>query len=195
MKLEKEPVTEMDYWQLIEGLGGLAWGINHDLADGRIDKDSKDAVITDFNEILELTGKLLSEISEKFGVIRNSNHPSSQQTETLPPLPEGEIYYWDWYKKMKKNFYTEEYSKIICSVCPLSNGLDEMVSRGGAVPCGAIRGSINRLQAPHLCGMLFDWSREELYYEIEKKGGKRVLSKFQKKEQELKKIFTEQTQK
>jgi len=96
---------------------------------------------------------------------------------------------------MKKNFYTEEYSKIICSVCPLSNGLDEMVSRGGAVPCGAIRGSINRLQAPHLCGMLFDWSREELYYEIEKKGGKRVLSKFQKKEQELKKIFTEQTQK
>lgn len=32
MELQKQPETEMEYWQAIEMLGGFAWSMNHDLA-------------------------------------------------------------------------------------------------------------------------------------------------------------------
>ncbi|MFA6042309.1 MAG: hypothetical protein WCV85_04400 [Patescibacteria group bacterium] len=40
MKLEKQPETELEYWQAIESLGGFSWHTRHDMSHGRIeDKD------------------------------------------------------------------------------------------------------------------------------------------------------------
>lgn len=194
MELSKQPVTEMDYWKIIEGLGGLIWGISHDLGHDNIAQNNEMEVINERNDAIKITKKLVLELSEKFGVILPEDYPKVKLGETLPPVPEGKIYYRDWYEKRRKDFYTEEYGKIICSACPLSNGLDKMISLGGTIPCGAIRGWINNLQAPYECGMLSTWSKEELYYEIEKKAGKRILSKFQKRELELEKKFEKEKQ-
>jgi len=194
MELTKQPVTEMDYWKLIKVLADIIFYNNYDLTHGNVDGNHKMKVINQRDEAIELQEKIVVELSEKFGVIRSIYYPVVKPGETLPPAPEGKIYYYDWYKKRKLDFYTEEYEKIICSACPLSNGLDEMMNLSGVIPCGATRGSIYHLRVPYQCGMIGTWSKEELYFEIKKKAGEMAemaLLKFQKKKEELEKKFNE----
>ena len=191
MELKKQPITESDYWEVIEGLGGFIWNTNHGLAHDHIEESAEREVSKEILEAGELSGRLLSEISEKFGIIRPVDYPKINHGETLPPAPEGKTYYWDWYKKMKEVHYLKDYEAIICSACPFSDGLKEMISLGGVVPCGIFSGMVYHLPAPFECVMLYskDWSREELYSKILEKSDEQVLLGFKNKEKELKEKF------
>jgi hypothetical protein len=187
MELSKQPETEMEYWQFLEGLGGIIWSNIHDISHDLLPKS--DAVMNEINEAAELSGHLLAEIGEKFGVIRPGDYPTLKDGEALPPAPEGKVYYWDWYGKLKHSFYYEIYENLICSACPFSTGLQNMINLGGQIPCGAVSGWFGRLLISHECGMvnnIHQWSKIELYREIREKSTWRGLQKFKKKEIELK---------
>lgn len=94
---------------------------------------------------------------------------------------------------MKKLFYEINYEKIICSACPFSTGVKNMA---GTIPCGKINGMIYRLQPPYKCGMLEfgQWTEEELYKEIRKKGGEAAITRFKIKQAGIKALFDRETE-
>lgn len=192
MELKKHPETELKYFETIEGLGGFSWKMNHDLADGRI-KDPDGRLGADIQQIQGVLEQLVSEVCDKFGVIHPRDCPKRNLEDIthdvpLPSAPEGKTYYWDWYKRIKRESYSKEYEGLICSACPLSEGLERMMALGGQIPCGKWRGSLYRLQAPHLCGMLTygDWTETELYANIlTTEHGIEALEAFQAKLKEL----------
>ncbi|KKQ45755.1 MAG: hypothetical protein US63_C0011G0023 [Candidatus Moranbacteria bacterium GW2011_GWC2_37_8] len=184
MELKKWPETEMEYWTSIEGLGGFVWRMNHDLADGRIEESK--GMNKDLKDAQEIMEKLVSEIFIKFSVVAPQNCPRKEFDKEMPKAPEGQIWYRDWCNKMKKEAYAGAYAKIICSACPLSEGLEKYISLG-QVPCGVFSGYIYELRKPYECAMLSShWTREKLLAEIQKEGGDDAVSAFEKKEKELK---------
>ena len=190
MELKKHPAAESEYWEVIESLGGFIWSISHAMSHGNI--DDKDGEVTkDIVEARKTQECLLTEICQKFGVIAPKDCPKTEAERTSVPAPEGKIYYWDWYKKMKEDSYLKDYEAMICSACPFSGGLQEMIDCGGSVPCNAFSGIMNRLSIPYECGMLYDhWRREDLYKKIVQKSGEEILLKFQAKEKELEERFS-----
>ncbi|NQT50123.1 hypothetical protein HQ571_05500 [Candidatus Kuenenbacteria bacterium] len=187
MKIKKQPETEMEYWSVIEALGGFIWQMNHSLSHGRIE-DPDGGVEKDITSSREIQLRLVSEIVEKFGVIAPQDCPKVEFGEESPPAPEGKIYYWDWYKKMKAESYQTEYDGLICSACPFSEGVERMISLGGQIPCGVFSGSISRLRAPHLCAMVTfaDWSEDNLRVEMVVNHGEEAFVAFQTRVEELK---------
>jgi hypothetical protein len=194
LKLKKQPETELEYFEVIEGLGGFSWRMNHDLADGRIeDPDGK--IGAGINEIQALLEQLVSEVCEKFGVIHPKDCPKRsikdiQNDVPVPPAPEGKKYYWDWYEKQKRESYSKEYGGLICSACPFSEGLERMMTLGGQIPCGEFRGSIYHLSAPYRCEMLENrwgdgWTQEYLFERIRREHGEEALERFRTKLQAL----------
>lgn len=186
MELKKHPETEREYWEAIESLGGYIFSTNHGLLRGHIE-DPKGKVVKSIEEAKALQQQLAREISEKFGVILYQDYPKFEAGKTLPPAPAGKIYYREWYDKMKREAYSQDYEGLICSACPFSEGLDQMISMGGSIPCGVWSGTINRLRAPHLCAKVTssDWTDETLEKEIVRKGGSKALTQFRKKKREL----------
>jgi hypothetical protein len=194
VELVKQPETEVEYWEAIEALGGYIWSTNHSLCHGRMEPSVE---IEKFLQSAgEMSERLVVEIGEKFGVIHPKDCPRVEVDQTPPPAPEGKTYYWDWYKRMKQDVYRKEYEDLICSACPLSDGLERMVALGGIIPCGVFRGTIYRLRAPYQCAMTEHeiWSEQKLHEEIAKKAGETALSQFQKKERELKDKLTQKPQ-
>jgi hypothetical protein len=194
MELQKQPETEMEYWGIIEELGGFIWSMNHGLAHGRI-QDSSGGIDRDIQDARRISAQLVSELGEKFGVIPPQDCPKVESGQEPPPAPEGKTYYWDWYKKMKELAHSIDYEKIICSACPFGEGVEKMISLGGMIPCGAFRGSLYKLKVPHICGMLTTniWGEEELRQEIVRKGGEIALVRFKIKEAGLKALFDPKT--
>lgn len=192
IELKKHPETEQEYWETIEGLGGMSWRLNHDLADGRID-DPSGKVSQDITDLQTLLEALVSEVCEKFGVIHPKDCPQRSMEDIMndvpiPPAPEGKKYYRDWYNEQKQLSYSREYEGMICSACPFSEGLEHMMALGGQVPCGKFSGMLYRLDAPHLCGMVTwhnGWTKEHLYNQIQSEYGDQALQRFQTKEQAL----------
>jgi len=186
MEIKKQPETELEYWETIESLGGFIWRMNHDLADGRI-KDPTGDIDKEIAEAREISTRLIGEMDGKFGVI---HYPKVKVGQNLPPAPKGKIYYWDWYKKMKAEAYSAEYEKLICSACPFSEGIEEMINLGGVIPCSVFRGMIYRLSAPNACAMVCDklWNKDGLYKEIQRQHGEEALTVFKKKEEKLKSV-------
>lgn len=186
MELKKQPVTELEYWEIIEGLGWFIWRMNHDLADGHIE-DPDGSIDHELAEAGVIQEKLVSEIGDKFNVIHSKDCPKTNFGENPPVAPEGKIYYWDWYKKMKEIFYKAEYDKIICSACPFSEGSEKMMALD-SIPCSVFNGMAYRLSAPHRCIMVScnNWSEDQLRYEIKSKFGGKTLKTFIAKESELK---------
>jgi hypothetical protein len=186
VELKKQPETEIEYWKAIEGLGGYIWSTRHALANGRIDDEDGEVAksIVDAQAILE---GLVSELEVKFGVIHPKDCPRDTGKQDVPPSPEGKTYYWAWYKRMKAAFYQKEYDATICSACPMSEGLEQMIAMGGSVPCGVFSGQIYRLSKSFACAMLHSggWSRERFERKIVEKGGEEALVAFKAKEQEL----------
>lgn len=194
MELQKQPETEMEYWEAIEGLGGFAWRMNHDLADERI-RDPSGGIDLDIQDARQISARLVSELGKKFGVIPPQDCPKIELGQKPPKAPKGKIYYWDWYNKMKNRAYSIDYEKIICSACPFSKGVKKMISLGGQIPCGAFRGFLYRLDAPYRCGMLGidDWSEEKFQQGIIRKGGEAALVRFRIREAGLKALFDSET--
>jgi len=185
LELKKQPETEMEYWETIEALGGFVWRMNHDLGDGRIE-DPDGEIAQAIEEGKQILNRLATELSEKFGVIQPKDYPKTEPGQERPPAPEGKIYYWDWYQKMKDAVYRSDYEKIICSACPFSEGVEKM--KIGIIPCSVFPGVAYRLTAPHIC-LMTDWggrwTKERLYQEIIAKGGEEALQTFKEKEKEL----------
>lgn len=186
MELEKQPETEMEYWEAIEALGGFSWYTRHDISHGRIE-DTDGSIMTKVEEVDALSIKLAQEVAEKFNVILPTQMPKRTPDQERPPAPEGKVYYFDWYDKCKRVFYQDLYDKIICSACPLSNGLDYFIQLN-QIPCGVFRGALYHLRANHMCGMLtyHDWTTQHLHSAIFNKGGKETLAAFKTKAEALK---------
>lgn len=197
MELRKQPETEMEYWMAIEGLGGFVWRMNHDLGDGRID-DPNGAIKKSAQETQTRLEGLAAELSKKFGIILPKDCPQKKFGEKLPPPPKGKRYYWKWYDQMKEEYYRVEYAKMICSACPLSEGVKRMTIFGGIVPCKPFPGAAYRLAAPHKCTMLGPkvsggWDEKILRENIIKKGGEAAYVAFKIKEAGLKTLFDPKT--
>jgi hypothetical protein len=189
MELKKWPKTEMEYWKSIETLGGFSWGMDHELADGRI-KDPEGGIDKEIQEATEISMKLVAELEGKFGVIPPDKYPQKEPGQELPPAPEGKIYYWDWYHRIEEKCYRQEYEGMICSVCPYSEGLGEMIATGGRVLCGLWTGC-SRLVEPYSCAMLRleNWDEHRLYEAIREKAAEEALKRFLEKKQELKQAY------
>jgi len=186
MELKKHPETEMEYWETIETLGGFIWSTNHGLSHGRIDDPTGD-LFKEVTSAQEISDKLVRELGEKFGVIPPNDCPRVEIDQQPPPAPEGKIYYWNWYRKMKELAYKADYEKMICCACPFSDGLEKMIRLGGVVPCNLWRGMLYRLTQPHVCAMIsFDgWTLEKFEKNIQRKHGDDALTAFRKKKEEL----------
>lgn len=186
MELKKHPETEEEYWASIEALGGYLWSTRHHISHGRIENTPE--VEKDLDETAKLSMQLAIELS-RFGVILPKDCPKVGIGEEKPKAPEGKIWYWDWYEKMKEKSYTAKYDKLICSACSLSKGVDKFIFLG-EVPCSAFSGSIYRLRSPFICAMMsspsYSWSRKKLLAQIKKAGGTEAVAKFKAKEAELK---------
>ncbi len=46
--------------------------------------------------------------------------------------------YEDWHREMLAVFCCINYGRILCSICPLSLGLEEMIKREGTAPCNLL---------------------------------------------------------
>ncbi len=188
MDLKKQPKTEAEYWAAIEGLGGFIWHTKHGIAHGHIPNPdgAADKEITEAQELLE---RIIAKLPEKFGVILPKDCPKTEPGQEPPSAPEGKIYYWDWYKKMKTESYRLEYEGIICSACPFSKGLEKFLAGSGRVPCGALHGMLSSLRAPHICGMITysDWTEKSLFEKIiAQPDGENSLAAFMEKVKILK---------
>lgn len=187
MELAKQLETEMEYWQAVETLEGYIWRMNHDLADERI-QDSTGGIAKEIQNAQEILASLVSELEEKFGVIPPEEEQKQKIEQDIPQMPEGKQHYWGWYKKMEKFYYQEEYEKIICSACPFSNEVEEMIKLGGKVLCGKLNGKIYRLARPYECHRVtFEGlAPEQFCQEIFQEKGEAALVRFKTKEAELK---------
>ncbi len=190
MELAKQPETEMEYWQAIKTLGGLIWRMNYDLADERI-QDPTGGIVKEIQNAQEILARLVSELEKKFGVIPLTECPSPKNGQDLPPAPKGKQYYWDWYKKMEKLYCRAEYEKIICSACPFSNGVEEMIKLGGNVPCRKINGTLYILACFYECHRVTfeELTPEQFCQEIFQEKGEVALVRFKTKEAELKTLW------
>ncbi|MFA6228411.1 MAG: hypothetical protein WC668_04500 [Patescibacteria group bacterium] len=183
--LKKEPQTEMEYWEAIDGIGGIIWNTNHDIGHGRYENSSEiEQYLTDAQETIE---RLVNELADKFGVIPPRDCPKSKPGEKVPPASEGKTYYWDWYYAKKAEAKKQYYESIICSACPYSEGLESMT--GFNVPCELWKGVLYRLTFPYLCAMLGDYGQEKLHQIIQQRGGEQALKVFKEKLETLKKDF------
>lgn len=188
MKLKKWPEKDSEYWEAIEDLGGFLWRINHDLAHGRMSSTS--GLEADLVSARKIQEQLVDELFENFGVVHPKDCPNRDVEGKIPIAPPGMIWYKDWYDEMKRNAYEIAYNKLICSACPLSEGLDKMISLGGVIPCGVFNGALYQLSQPYLCGMLgnesYEWTTDELFGQIYQKTGDDGLRLFLEKIAELK---------
>lgn len=189
MELVKNPETEMEYFEIIEGLGGFAWRMDHDLADGRVE-DKTGGMDRDIQDARKISATLVSELKEKFGVIPPKECPKVEPGKKASKAPKGKIYYWDWYEKMKNLSQRIYYEKIICSACPFSGGVKKMIEMGGDIPCRKIHGILYRLGYPFECHLISfkELTPGQLYQEIMKKGGEVALTRFKIKEAGLKAV-------
>ncbi|MDP1833897.1 MAG: hypothetical protein Q8L11_03110 [Candidatus Moranbacteria bacterium] len=184
MELKKWPKTEMGYWRTIEMLEHRIQLDVRDFEDGsrkRTPENEKN--LADAREIME---KIISELS-KFGVIHSKD--SQKKGAVNKSSPEGRMYYQDWCLKMRLEFYSREYRGLLCSACILSDGLDKMVI-SGAVPCSVWQAyEFYRLVPPYQCimtGKNAEWTEDELFAAIQKKGGNEAVIRFKKKLEQLK---------
>lgn len=98
MKLIKQPETQLEYWEVIEELGSLLGGlIFRNILDPKLASEFIEKNNFDLHEICFVQNQMLIEIVEKFGVTRPYGY-------TKPNISPGQVYYWDWYDSMKKEF-------------------------------------------------------------------------------------------
>lgn len=193
MKLTKQPLTELEYWEAIESLGGFIWSTEHGISRGHIDYPNP-LIDRDLREAFEIQKKLVFELSQKFGVITPYDYPKVEDGQELPPAPEGKIYYWDWYHKVECEYSLIEYQKLPCSACPFSKGF-ELFIPSHKVSCGFYPDDNNEFKSHHIysCGIVtFSMSYydkqisiEDIYDRILKDYGQEALDVFKKKELEI----------
>jgi hypothetical protein len=185
----------MEYWETIEALGGYVWSTNHALSHGRIE-DSDGEVAMSIVKAQGVLEGLVDELEGKFGVIHPKNCPKAESGKQSVPPSEGKTYYWDWYQRMKQESYKAEYDGMICSACPFTEGVEQMIALGGVVPCRVFSGTMYRLTRPYACGMLHSggWSQETLDGRVIEAVGPDGLKKFRTKERELTERFVQTPQ-
>lgn len=126
-QMTKQPETEVEYWETIEGLGGVIFNTMHGINRGSID-DPNGVIAQSIENMQQVQSELAAELSKKFGVILPGDYPKIETGEELPPAPDGQIYYWDWYHKLAREVSLVEYQKLLCSACPFSAGFEEFIS-------------------------------------------------------------------
>jgi hypothetical protein len=82
-----EANDEMSIYFIIDGLGGVIWRLNHDMADNRIEKESWDNLDKEILLMVEVQQYAVSKLT-KFGVT------NPYLDEKKHPSPE----YWAWFR-------------------------------------------------------------------------------------------------
>lgn len=136
MELTKEPVTELEHWEIIEGLGGFIWNMEHDIFNKRI--EPTELLLQEIKEAREIQQRIVNQACEKFNVVFPPQTPFGKKA---PPPPEGKTYYWPWYYKMKDISLRGQYEQMICSSCVFSRGVEEFLAMS-RIPCSLCPGLI-----------------------------------------------------
>ena len=139
-ELDPQPTCEFHWFDVIEQLGYSQWWLNHSMADGRIsDNDDNRKALKQTNEALVYFGAI---IAEKYNLILPDACPKGAKwykpgevipdstrkaylafgdTEELPAVmpapPEGKVYWWQWYRKMKA--FDETIQPDLEARCPI----------------------------------------------------------------------------
>lgn len=73
-----------------------------------------------------------------------------------------------WHREMLILFCCVNFPKMLCSFCPFSLGMDEMIAREGAAPCGLLGETKLFYFEPHGCIILTSgyWDERFLYQHI-----------------------------
>lgn len=190
--LVENPQTAREYWREIEALGEFLYNANP-CQDFRTPEE-KAFYDKNIAPVSERSDKVVREACENF----NLTHPEDMRPEKfgdpLKPPKEGTRSYWDWYREQKREALTEVYNNIICSACPLSEGVESYIATGGRhIPCKPYPGMIYLLGKPDECAMVPRWWTEDgLELEVfnagkkRKAGGRETLEKFKAKKEQLK---------
>ena len=174
--------SELQYWEVIEGLGGFIWRMNHDMADGRIN-DPKGQLGSEVFFMQQVIESLVCGLFERYGVIHPKDCPKVECGQTPPEAPEGMTYYWDWYQRMKQESYSQEYAGMICAACPYSEGVERFMGLGGTIPCSLFPGMCYHLRTPFACCMIgedrrFEYTMEQFMEKLLAEHGPAVMAGF-----------------
>ncbi len=173
MELGFKPQTELEYYLVIEELGGMRWSIEHDLSHPERHKYTDEQRIKGSSQVVdlyELQTKLVNELKEKFGVIPPNEEVSESQRA-----------YWDWYKEMKVQYNTMVYKKDICYLCPFKGNEEYLIHNPNAINCNKINGGGTKRHG--ICSLMFcnDVKYENLLDMIKAESDKSGLDKFDKR--------------
>lgn len=184
----KPQKTEFQLWARIETLGAYMYGMRSCQDNRPLSRFER----RDLQEMRSEQNQAVNEACQRF----NLTHPDDMRPEQFgdnpkPPKP-GTKSYWNWYEEQKTLWLEEEYGKIICSACPMSEGFDKFKSLGGTIPCEVWPGALYKLESPERCALLPRgrsnkgmWTRDKLEQEIVERGGKGALDIFVAKETSL----------
>lgn len=188
-----QPEKEIDYWRAIEALGGFAWKLDHDLADGRIN-DPDGEISKDIISAKTFSKQLVLELKEKFGVIPPEECPVGRSEKDYPRAPSGKIYYWNWYDKIKSIVREIDHELTICSACPFCNHEEGRLS--SYIPCKKINGMLYQLVLPYSCFMVHskEWTLEQFYEKAFEEGGDISITRLKIKEFGLRALYDPKTQ-
>lgn len=152
MELGFQPQTELEYYSVIEELGGMRWSIEHALSHPERHSYTDDQRRKGSNEVVDIyniQAKLVNELKEKFGVVA----PNEE-------VNEGQKAYWDWYKEMKVQHNTILYKKDICHLCPFKGNEEYLIHNPNAINCTKINGGGTKRHG--ICSLMFC---EDMKYE------------------------------
>lgn len=171
MEFEKTDETEVEYWLTIDkyaqGILNAIWTIaNLDITESfELRLQHRRYLMAE--KALE---SLMSENVQKYRFILPVDPPSPGY-----PMPiEGILYYTDWYDKIKK-IVEARYQKIICSACPFSQSMGNIVNPHILAQPGSCRFVT--------CGKI---TEKRLYRKILKYAGRAALDRFKEKQEMLK---------
>ncbi|MFC1640987.1 hypothetical protein ACFL2D_02985 [Patescibacteria group bacterium] len=184
MELVREPETELEYWEAIDGFISSSFGLGLKIQLKEMsDEDWADQELSRMATTIE---RLMTEASTKFDFVPLKDCMPAEFGGEIPVIPHGKKSYWTWHHDMKRKWCEDMYSHLICSACPFSLGVTRLVMFR-TTPCAYLQvGEMSRPRHNSECG-LFGKSRtpKELYQEILDAHGVEALRTFIKKYHEL----------
>lgn len=178
----REPQTELEFWLIIEDLGGVRWSINHDLADNRPVPSGAESASRAERDMYERQKQLVTQLDPKFGIIFSHEVPYQQQMDGSVAPPAGKRWYWPWYKKMKEQAKRIERQLIICAGCPFSGDREQYRNSYNLSCALAPHSWVSGSPIPHRCMRVVfkDMSQADLLDRIRQDFGRGAVRRFRK---------------
>ncbi|MDD3887970.1 MAG: hypothetical protein PHN19_04295 [Patescibacteria group bacterium] len=172
MRLDQLPKTEEDYFVLIDcvtstlGCGGTTpseW-----VQKSAACKFDEGDPLWNLQRILV---EMVNSLCDSFGIV----NPISERRK----IDLAWFSFDAWFKRMQRLYENDNYTLLICSVCPYSEGERAFKEKGSCIACSK-NPKIRRLFRPWLCGMISHgiWQEEDLYKNMVKDFGEQTWTRF-----------------